>query len=170
MQDRSTPRNIRRTWKVDVYGTWGDGPSATVYLGSHTVTLRADGSGAKTAEIDGEAQDSLERAVGYLADRDNIVTLLHEERLYSSQPLPAPPIGKARACALHKIMGLTGLPHAQHYALSAAALCEPWPLSTLADLTEPEAQTVWGHLCRLYPKAREVAAQLQGRRPSQAAA
>ena len=169
MQDRSTPRNIRRTWKVDLYGTWGDGPSATVYLGSHTVTLCADASGAKTAEIDGEAQDSLERAVGYLADRDNTVTLLSEERLPVSQPLPTPVIGKARACALHKIMGLTGLPHARHYALSAAALCEPWPLSTLADLTEGEARTVWGHLCHLYPKAREVAAQLKGRQTQAAA-
>lgn len=169
-----TARNITRTWKVDLYGGWGDGPGASVFLGSHTITLSADHEGMLSAAIDDEAQDSPDKAVRLLewAKREGHFKLLSEERTAPPAPLElsAPPIGKARACALHKIMGMTGLPHAQHYALSAAALGEPWPLESLADLTEREAKTVWDHLCRLYPRAREVAAQLQVRRQISAAA
>lgn len=170
----STARNITRTWKVDLYSGWGDSPGASVFLNSHTVTLSADHEGILSAVIDGEAQTDPERAVKLLewAKQEGSFKLLSEERAAPPAPLElsAPPIGKARACALHKIMGLTGLPHAQHYALSAAALGEPWPLESLADLTEPEARAVWKHLCCLYPKAREVSGQLQGRRQTQAAA
>ncbi len=170
----STARNITRTWKVDLYSGWGDGPGASVFLNSHTVTLSADHEGTLSAVVDGEAQTDPERAVKLLewARQEGYFKLLDEQHTAPPAPLElsAPPIGKARACALHKIMGLTGLPHAQHYALSAAALGEPWPLESLADLSEPEAKTVWGHLCCLYPHAREVAAQLQVRRQISAAA
>lgn len=163
----SNPRNITRTWRADLYGGWGDGPSATVYLGSHVVTLSADADGKLSAEIDGEPQASIDRAVSYLnwAKTDGHLELLEEVRTPDSEPLTlaAPVIGKARAAKLHKIMGLIGLPSAQHYALAAAALGEWVPLPSLADLTEREAHTVWGHLCHLYPRAREVAADLNAR-------
>ncbi|WP_291432634.1 hypothetical protein [Deinococcus sp.] len=41
----SKARNISRTWKVDLYGGWGDGPSASVFMGSHIITLSADHNG-----------------------------------------------------------------------------------------------------------------------------
>lgn len=166
MQEK--PRNIRRIWKVDVYGSWGDGGSATTYICSHTVTLEADDKGRLSAAVDGEPQDSIDRAVGLLEDRDNLVTLVAEQRLIPENPLPV--IGKARASVLHKIMGMVGLPKPQHYAICAAALAEPWPLESLASLNEVEAHTVWAHLCRVHPSAREVAQRLKPSAPLPAAA
>lgn len=170
----SKPRNISRTWKVDLYGGWGDGPSASVFMGSHIITLSADHNGILSAIIDDEAQATPDRAVNLLewAKSDGYFKLLSEEHTAPPAPLelPAQVIGKARACTLHKIMGMTGLPNAQHYALAAAALGEPWPLETLSDLNEVEARAVWDHLCKLYPKAKDVAAQLKARRTVPAAA
>lgn len=158
----TTPRNITRTWKVDLYGTWGEGRSASVFLCSRTVTLSADALGRRTASVDGEPA-TVERAVQLLtwAREDGHLTLLNEER----HPEPVAAIGKPRASLLHKIMGMAGIPKAQHYTLSAAALGEPRPLATLAGLTEGEARTIWAYLCAQYPKAREVAAQLTARLP-----
>lgn len=164
------PRNITRTWNARLYGGWGDSSSAKVSLNEHEITLSADEHGRITAMIDGQTQAEPTRAVSLLnwAKEEGQLTLIHEER----RPLPLPPvvIGKARACTLHKIMGMTGLPKAQHYSLSAAALGEPHPLDSLATLTEREARTVWAYLCRVYPKAREVALNLNARQTLLAAA
>ncbi|WP_291432375.1 hypothetical protein [Deinococcus sp.] len=139
-----TARNITRTWETVTehrpHGEhWGD----TL----HTVTLTADQHGNVTAQIDGQDADpaAAVRALHY-ATRAELVS---EYRA----PTPPPVIGKARAARLHRLMGRLGLPSAQHYALAAAALGEWAPLPTLADLTEPEARTVYTHLCRLYPAA-----------------
>lgn len=165
MTHTDKPRNIRRTWKIEVYGGWGDGPSAVVKIGEHIVTATADHEGKVTAEIDGQPQPDV--AVAYAmwkeAKAAGRLTLLDEQHLTpppAHVTLEGAGIGKARARMLHKIMGMAGLPNAQHYALSAAALGEPWPLDSLSTLTEAEAKTVWGHLCRVYPAAREAAAQL----------
>ncbi len=167
-------RDITRTWKVDLYGGWGDGPGASVFLGSHIITLSADHEGRLSAVIDDEGQATPEEAVKLLewVKREGHFKLLSEERVAPPTPLElsAGPIGKARACVLHKIMGMAGLPKGQHYAISAAALGEPWPLGSLADLNEREAKAVWKHLCRLYPCAREVASGLQGCHQTQTAA
>ncbi|MFT2720713.1 hypothetical protein ACMT4L_11975 [Deinococcus sp. A31D244] len=144
----SKPRNITRTWDTITehrpYGEhWGD----TL----HTVTLTADQHGTLTAQMDGRpvpAADAV-RVLRY-ATR---TTLTHEYRT----PEAAPVIGKPRAARLHRLMSRLGLPSAQHYALAAAALGEWSPLPSLATLTEQEARTVWGHLCRLYPQARTAA-------------
>ena len=64
---------------------------------------------------------------------------------------------------LHKIMGKLGLPKAQHYGLAAAALGEWEPLPSLATISEREARVIWGHLCQLYPGARQVAAEVSAR-------
>lgn len=165
MNQTDRPRNIRRTWRVDIYAGWGDGPSAVIKIGSHILCATADHEGRVTAEIDGVAQADPRGAFQMWkeANESGHLTLLEEEQL---PPPPAPlqaavpVIGKARACRLHRIMGMSGLPNAQHYALAAAALGEPWPLESLASLNEAEATTVWRHLCQLYPKAREVAARL----------
>ena len=98
--------------------------------------------------MNGEACE-LERAVGILRTAEK--TTLTDEVM----PL-TPTIGKARASKLHRIMGRLGLPSFQHYGLAAAALCEPFPLDSLASLTEREAGRVWAHLCQLYPTARYV--------------
>lgn len=166
--NKDQPRNKSRIWKVDLSGGWGDGPSATVYLGSRSVTLSADHEGTLSAQVDGQAE-TVEEAVRLLnwAKRDGRVLLLEETR---TPELEAPNtafteavIGKPRAARLHRIMGSLGLPSAQHYALAAAALGEWAPLPSLADLYEREARVVWAHLCRLYPGARTVAAAVSAR-------
>ena len=159
------PCNITRTWRADLYGGWGDGSSATVKIATHIITLSADHRGGVTATIDGEAAD-LERAKGYLlwAKRDNrldvLSTVCHEPPPPDPLTLCEPVIGKARAHTLHKIMGKLGLPHKQHYGLAAFAVDEPFPLGSLASLTEREARRVWAYLCGKYPQAREVAVQM----------
>lgn len=171
MSDQTTKTpvtNFTRTWKVDLYGTWGDGPSASVYMGSHVITLTADHAGKLTAVIDDQPQDTIDRAVGYLEwgrSAGSRIEKLSEAHLTPPAPLtlPAPVIGKGRAHTLHKIMGAAGLPHAQHYGIAAAALGEPWPLTTLSDLTELEARVVWTHLCQQYPSAREIGNRYKAR-------
>ncbi|MFD2610374.1 hypothetical protein ACFSR9_13145 [Deinococcus taklimakanensis] len=160
------PRNITRTWHARIYGGWGDGPSARVLLDEHEITLSADEEGRVTAVIDGQVQDAPRRAAFLLAwaRTGGHLCLIHEER--RPEPLPTDVIGKARACTLHRIMGMAGLPKSQHYSLSAAALGEPWPLESLATLTEAEARTVWEHLCRVYPLARDVARTLKPPHPA----
>ena len=157
------PRNITRTWTVDLYGSWGDGASAKVYISTRTVTLTADAQGQRTATIDG--QDAAYQDAVFLLDlgkAEGRVQLVHEERLPDPASLP---IGKPRASLLHRIMGKVGVPHPEHYALSAAALGQSQPLTTLASLTEDEARKVWTYLCSLYPRARQVAQNLSARVP-----
>ncbi|WP_245895951.1 hypothetical protein [Deinococcus irradiatisoli] len=116
-----------------------------------TVTLSRDQVGGKiSATINGEAAD--------LARADRLLRTADRRTLTAEVLAPLPTIGKARAGELHKIMARLGLPHAQHYALAAAALCEPFALDSLAGLTEQEARTVWRHVCRMYPSAVRVAA------------
>ncbi len=62
---------------------------------------------------------------------------------------PAPqPIGKARACRLHKILSRLGLGHADHYRAASAALARE--VDSLAALTESEGRAVWNHARRLW--------------------
>ena len=179
---RTKITNFSRTWKVDLYGSWGDGSSASMFVVSHIVTLSADECGNLTAIIDGENQATIDRAVSYLnwgkeaGSRSEVV----REGPTEPTPTPTPPapvalavpqIGKGRAHTLHKIMGAAGLPRAQHYGLAAAALGEPFPLDTLSDLTEQEAGTVWKHLCSVYPSAREIGQRVRAKAaPTQAQA
>ncbi|CAM3946196.1 hypothetical protein [Deinococcus frigens] len=177
---RTKPTNFTRTWKVNLYGSWGDSSSASLFIGSHIITLTADHSGHLTAIIDGENQPGIDRAVSYLNWGKEAGSHLEVLREGPTEPTPTPPapvalavpqIGKGRAHTLHKIMGAAGLPRAQHYSLAAAALGEPWPLTTLSDLTEQEAGTVWGHLCAVYPSAREIGERVKAKTaPAQAQA
>ena len=179
MQTTEQPvTNFYRTWRVDLYAGWGDSSSATVYMGSHTVTVSADDEGEISAEIDGIPQEGegIDRAINYVLwgqSEDGRCELLDEGHL--TPPAPAPEeasagvIGKARAHLLHKVMGAAGLPHFQHYAIAAAALGEPWPLETLSDLTETEARTVWRHLCSLYPQVREIGQRVKAKAQRRAA-
>lgn len=145
----TTPRPKTRTWAtvrhVTAYGEhWGHEV--------HTVTLTRDAAGHLTAQLDGEHVPTAQ-AVSILSGADSVT-------LTAEAYLPGTPatIGKARAARLHRFMGRLGLPSAQHYALAAAALGEWAPVPSLAQLSEPEARTVWAHLCRLYPQARTLAA------------
>lgn len=98
---RPTPTNITRTWSAALYGDWGEGHSASLHLGTHLITLSADDLGHLSATIDGEAQETIERAVSYLnwARADQTLTYLGEVRHQPTPPDP-PVIGKARAlCA-----------------------------------------------------------------------
>ncbi|GGO32911.1 hypothetical protein [Deinococcus humi] len=176
---RTKVTNFTRTWKVDLYGSWGEGPSASLCIGSHIITLTADRHDDLTAIIDGENQASIDRAVRYLIWGREAGSHLEVLREGPTEPptapvsimLAVPRIGKGRAHTLHKIMGTAGLPRAQHYSLAAAALGEPWPLETLSDLTEQEAGTVWAHLCSVYPSAREIAERVRAKAaPAQAQA
>jgi len=138
---------LRRTWQtVTTYRECGvvvDVARATVILS------RAFLGGELVATVNGQAVE-LPRALSLLRNADTVTVM--------AEILAPQTIGKARAHKLHKIMGHVGLPSFQHYGLAAAALCEPFPLDSLASLTEQEARRVWIHLCRCYPSARTVAA------------
>lgn len=142
----TAPRAISRTWSA--FTTYRE---CSVVTGTaiHTVTMVRTADGF-TATVDGQPADVLD-AARILSGADRLIV--------TAELLDTPPtIGKGRACELHRIMGKVGLPHAQHYALAAAALGEWSPLPTLSDLTESEARAVWRHLARLYPAARAFAA------------
>jgi hypothetical protein len=139
------PRAITRTWAITLIFR-----ECSVVTGSadYIVTLIRTADGL-VAEVDGQPE-TLYRAVQMLEAAEKTVVL--------SEVLEPTPIGKARASRLHRLLGRLGLASAQHYALAAAALGEWRPLPSLAALTEREARTVWGHVCRLYPQARSTAA------------
>lgn len=125
------PRALSRTWEA--HTTYRE-CSVVTGTATYTVTMTRTADGF-TATVNGQP-------VGVL-DADRI--LRNADRLtVIAETLETPPtIGKGRAQELHRIMGKVGLPHAQHYALAAAALGEWSPLPSLADLTEDEARTVW---------------------------
>ncbi|WP_051363331.1 hypothetical protein [Deinococcus murrayi] len=138
MQDTS-PLSITRTWKLDLYADYGDGPSARVFVATRTVTLSGgrDEQG-RTLPIVATA-DGIEiptkEAVRLLnwAKRDGRVTLLADERF-------TPTIGKARACELHRELGRLGYRSHEHYLLATEALERP--VASLATLTAQEAATL----------------------------
>ncbi|WP_202409274.1 hypothetical protein [Deinococcus xianganensis] len=161
MPEQSTtnrPTNISRTWQVELYGSWGDGPSARAYMGSRIITLTADVNGDRADTVDGQPVSS-EYAASLLnwAKAEGRVQLLDE--VCSTPPVPTT-IGKARAADLHKIMGLLGLKKPEHYALCTEALGEAAPRLTLADLTDADVKTVWSILRDRYPQAEVIAARL----------
>lgn len=146
----TNPVTVTRTWEVVLYGDYGDGLSARVYLGIRTVAL-SGGRDARgqllpiTAQVNGQ-EVSEEEAVGLLnwGKAEGRVTLLSEERT-------VPPIGKARAHELHRLISRTGIPSGEHYGFAGAALDRP--VSSLAALTEPEARAVWRFLAATHPTA-----------------
>lgn len=144
----NSTKALSRTWAtVTTYRECG----VVVEVARDTVTLSREVLGGElSASVNGQAVE-LPRALSLLRNADEQPTLTAE----TLAPLT---IGKARASKLHKIMGRLGLPSFQHYGLAAAALCEPFPLDSLASLTEQEARRVWAHLCRCYPSARRLAA------------
>ena len=76
----------------------------------HTVTLTMTPAGI-AATVDG--QDATEaEAVGILNRADRVTV--------TAETLAPAPIGKARACELHKIMARAGLPSGEHYGFAAA--------------------------------------------------
>jgi len=137
---------LSRTWQtVTTYRECG----VVVEVARDTVSLFRDFVGGPLLATVNDEEVEVSRAVSLLKNADQQPTLTAE----TLAPLP---IGKARAARLHRIMGRVGLPSFQHYGLAAAALCEPFPLDSLASLTEREAGRVWAHLCQLYPTARYV--------------
>ncbi|GGS10773.1 hypothetical protein [Deinococcus sedimenti] len=145
MKDISKPRNITRIFSVAIYGSYGEGPSASVYLGHRCVLLHADAAGTLHAEIDGQAVHPLD--AGRLLDlgkRDGHVELVAEE----IHPDPTT-IGNTRASKLHRLMARAGIPGSQHYGFASAALDRN--VTSLAALTEQEARQVWAFLCETHP-------------------
>lgn len=150
----TTPVNVTRTWEVSLYGSYGEGRSASVYLGKRTVTL-SGGRDARgqllpmTATVDGQPVPAAQ-VVELLewAKADGSVTLLGEERT-------VPTIGKARAARLHRLMGCLGLSNPDHYGSARRAVGRE--VFSLASLTEQEAREVWAYLCRTFPQARQLA-------------
>lgn len=144
----STPA-LSRTWQtVTTYRECG----VIVEVARAAVTLTREVLGGPlSATVNGEACE-VSRAVSLLGCADSLAL--------TAEVLPAEPptIGKGRAQTLHKIMGRLGLPNLQHYGLAAAALCEPFPLDSLASLTELEARRVWAHMCNVFPQVRGMVA------------
>ncbi|WP_027459683.1 hypothetical protein [Deinococcus murrayi] len=138
----STPRPKTRTWAtvrhVTAYGEhWGHE--------THTVTLTRDAAGRISAQLDGEPVPTAQ-AVAILNAADH-VTLTAEA--YLPVP-PAPTIGKAAGCRLHKHMARAGIPSGEHYAFAARTLGRP--VASLAALYPVEARQVWRDLCAYAPR------------------
>ncbi|WP_221091573.1 hypothetical protein [Deinococcus aquaedulcis] len=138
--------NITRTWQLDLYGSWGDGSSASVFLGRRIVSLSADAQGRRTGTVDGKPTSAEEVT--------SMLNWARDEGHYKLLDEVRPTIGKARAAALHKVMGILGLKRPDHYALCAQALNETQPRASLAELTEADVQVVWAHLCAEHPEAK----------------
>ncbi|WP_420596875.1 hypothetical protein [Deinococcus sp.] len=143
----NSTKALNRTWQtVTTYRECG----VVVSVDRDSVTLSRDVlDGKLSATLNGEACE-VARADRLLRNADSMTL--------TAETLAPLTIGKARAHKLHKIMARLGLPSVQHYGLAAAALCEPFPLDSLASLTEQEARRVWAYLCRMFPTARRVAA------------
>lgn len=151
----TNPVTVTRTWKLDLYGSYGEGRSARVLLGSRTVTLTGGRSAQGqrlplTAQVDGE-EATVIQAVSLLewAKAEGRVELVSEER-------SVPTIGKARAARLHRLMGRLGLCNPDHYGSARRATGRE--VFSLATLTEAEAREVWAYLCRTFPQVRQLVA------------
>ncbi|WP_135230724.1 hypothetical protein [Deinococcus fonticola] len=174
-QTAETRKNFTRTWEARLYGSWGEGASASVLIATKILTVTADHEGTQTATIDGQPVELLEAYRVYKwASTEGRLTVLHEAELTPpEQPeplkMPMQVIGKARAHTLHKIMGALGIPHAQHYGIAAFAIDEPFPLETLSTLTDAEAGRVWAYLCSHYPNACQVGQRIKAKTAAHAA-
>lgn len=127
-----------RTWQTVAFledcGTVRD-------VARHTVTLTMTPAGI-VATVDGQAVSEAQ-AVSILNRADRVTV--------TAETLAPAPIGKGRACELHKIMARAGVPSGEHYAFAAAAL--DTPVYSLAALTEPEARAVWRFLTATHSAA-----------------
>lgn len=143
MQDTTAqttkPRALFRAWQAKVtYRECGTVTDVTTY----TVTMSRTAAGI-VASVDGKETD-VKRAARILenAEADNALTLTAE-----ILDTPTPPIGKARAHKLHKIMGRLGLQ--DHYGVARRATGEE--CFSLASLTEQQARDVWAYLLNMFP-------------------
>lgn len=139
----TTTRATSRTWAT-----------ATTYRECGVVTGQAVQSvtltrtpGGLEATVNGEACE-LRRAVSILQGATRTTV--------TAETLEPAPIGKARACDLHKLMARAGVPSGEHYGLAGAALDRP--VFSLATLTETDARAVWHFLQATHPHARAFAA------------
>ncbi|GGL16848.1 hypothetical protein [Deinococcus radiotolerans] len=138
MHNDTKPRNISRTWTVSLYGRYESG-SAKVKLGTHTVTLSADGRGDRCASIDGQsATVAAANALLNSGKRDGTVKLEREVRI--GLPKPA-------ASRLHRDLALMGILAGNHYAVATAALGRV--ISSLTEVQPHEAESVRLHASRL---------------------
>lgn len=127
----SKPRATTRTWEAHtVYREC----SVVTGTADHTVSLTRTELGIE-ARVNGEAV-ALVDALRILQAADTLTVI--------SETLEAAPIGKARACKLHRLMARYGVPHNEHYSFASAAL--DTPVYSLAALSEPEARNVWRFL------------------------
>ena len=100
----------------------------------HTITVQVLGGRPTQGSLNGQAMSGTFWQGVTLAD------LAH---LPSVCTPAARPIGKARACQLHKLLSLLGLGHADHYRAASAALSRT--VDSLPALTEAEGRRVWNH-------------------------
>ena len=113
----------------------------------HTITVQVLGGRPTLGTLNGEPMSGTFWQAVTLADLARLPSFF----------TPAPqPIGKARACRLHKILARLGLGHADHYRAASAALTREVP--SLAALSEGEAREVWNHARRVYSAYRLTAA------------
>ncbi|GHF32368.1 hypothetical protein HNQ07_000415 [Deinococcus metalli] len=133
-----TPRAQTRTWAT-VTADCMDG--AVVQVRHHTVTLTRTPAGIE-ATVDGQ-ECELHVAVSILHGADRATV--------TAETLEPAPIGKTRACELHKLMHRAGVPSGEHYGFAGAALDRP--VYSLAALTEADARQVWLFLRSTHPQA-----------------
>jgi hypothetical protein len=124
----TSTRATSRTWAtVTRLGGYGENWGTL----THTVTMTRTAAGFR-AEVNGQPATMQEAdAILRNATRRTVTA----EQL---EPVPAPSIGKAAACELHRELGRLGF--RDHYTTAAEVLERPVP--SLAALTAEEAHTV----------------------------
>ncbi len=113
----------------------------------HTITVQVLGGRPTVGSLNGEPMSG--------TFWQGVVLLDLARFAYTFTPAPQP-IGKARACRLHKILSRLGLGHADHYRAASAALARE--VDSLAALSESEGRKVWNYARRVYSAYRLTAA------------
>ena len=155
MHTNTLQSGVYEWWEVQTYG-----PAVTyaVRLEAGRVTFFSTGEGEALQVTPAgrlpDVEDAVLKALHHALDRAARLAFLGY-RPVTFVP-EAQPIGKARACKLHRLMASAGVPASGHYALAAEAL--KVPVSSLAALSPAQACRVWRHLCATYPQARTLAA------------
>jgi hypothetical protein len=145
----SNPRTayVSKTWKVRLYGSYGEGLSASTFLGEHFITISRQESGEFTAVIDGEAATirDADAKLRWGQSSEGRMELISEER--SLEPgevalaVPVAPterLGNARAHQLHIELGTLGFERG--YGCASDAL--GYTVTSLAALSVGEANLV----------------------------
>ena len=131
--------NISKTFRARLYASYGEGQSASVYMGEHLITLTSGPTGQLSAVIDGQNTpvSEADRLLTW-ARAEGVLEVVSEEQLPVSVTPAAAPIGNELASQLHKELGR--LQFGRGYDLASEVLQRR--VTSLAALTMAEHDLV----------------------------